>query len=276
MARCTDAATTYLARYGYNVVRYPDPDITPLEVVGVRGGNPERIGLIDKVVKDTTSALPEVPHPAPAPDLRGVSSSSMNVRLGVKLLATFLAPMGGKVGATIDFTNARRLQFSFEDVTRRRVAPAAVGSFLLGADFNESHPTVRPYLLGRARLFVITETLHASSLTVRFERTRGEAAKVEVAQIRDLLGGEIVVRAVGDESHVLTYTRTAALVFGFKCYELGFLDGDLVMVAVAPGAVALAEALGPNGMAPDDMASLLADQYFPLVDFGGYEHDDGR
>jgi hypothetical protein len=269
MGRCRDKATTYLASHGYNVIRHPASDIKPLELIGIQKGTTERLGEIDDLINNPNATLPKPDEDIPAADLQTVSSSKLNIKIGAEILGAFVGAMNGTLGVSTGYTNATRIQFEFTDVTKDRIRPSLVGQFMKGGELDEAHPTFKPYVVGQGQLYVITETVKSQSFSVQYERGNNVGAAVDLPLLQDLLGAEIQVSTQRDKKYVISYRGQAAVVFGFRCFELGVLDGDLVMFSSQPGAVALSNVLGPDGLpVEDDHAALLTDPEYPLLVFG--------
>jgi hypothetical protein len=140
---------------------------------------------------------------------------------------------------------------------------------LRDGELDAGHPTFNVYVVGSGRLYVITETLKASSFTVRYERPKNIGANVDAKALKGALAdANVDISFDKDAKHVVSYSLGTPLVFGFKCYELCIQDGSLVMISAKPGGVALATVLDANGSPVDNHARLLTDPDLPLLEFG--------
>src|SRR4051812_33325751 len=129
MALCRDKALTYLNDLGYNVVRLPRAGILPLEVLGKqRRHQPESLGPIDKVwtSKQKTPAAEE----NPTAEIKGSSTSSLKLSVGVKLLESFLGALGASTPSVrAAYRSASQIQFRFGKPKVVTIDPLVVGEY---------------------------------------------------------------------------------------------------------------------------------------------------
>jgi hypothetical protein len=104
MGICRDKATTYLARFGYNVVRHPRIGVRPLMLVGRQRRSTELLGSLEP---DQVAA-----------GISGQETSKLDAAIGVHVLGNILGAMG--VPAVASHTRARP---STPALARRRPSP---------------------------------------------------------------------------------------------------------------------------------------------------------
>jgi hypothetical protein len=241
MGLCRDQSTTYLRSLGYNVVRHPREGIAPPGLVGRQGGTTLWLGELSGLVVEGEREAPAPHRDLPAADVNGRRSSRLGIGVGARLLGPIVAAMGGaNIGGEVDYTNARTLSFTFSEVSADRVEPLEVDHYLTGAEINAAGPLLSEYVLGNGSLFVVTETIKARRFEVVYETREGVGARVDVPALQGLVGASVEVSAVSERAGTVAYAGARPLVFGFRCLELGVLDGELRLTTVDAGAVPLA------------------------------------
>jgi hypothetical protein len=270
---CRDEATTFLRGLGYNAVRHPDPALLPLEVIGKQGKECRWLGLLRDVV-ESTAAEPTLEGPVSAAELSGRSSSKLSLGVGADILGAFVGAMGGNLGVSTTYTNAKTLSFEFADVTKRRVSPAQAGTFLASGDFSKRNPALVPWVLGMGQIYLVTEVAYSTHFSVRYEQAAGQAATVKLDILEQLAGGNVTVEANRTEAHVVSFKGKEPLAFAFKCFEIGYLDGILALTTVKAGAVTLSTALDQEGHPIDPGAALAGVDDVQLIAFSRRVNDD--
>jgi hypothetical protein len=237
---CNDKSTTYLKSLGYNVVRHPREGIGPLDLIGRQGKTTAWLGSIDKLITRASGASPTPDRDLAATDINGQQSSKLKLGVGANVLGSIIGAMGGNLGVDTSYTNARTISFQFHDVLSDRVAPLAVGDYLRDGDVDADNPILQEYVLGNGELFTVIETVKAKSLSVKYEREDGVNAAVDVPVIQGIVGANVEVSTHASSTGTVTYKGQKQLVFGFRCFAVGVLDGDLRLTTSKAGAVPLA------------------------------------
>lgn len=130
MIRCRDRATTYLQRFGYNVVRHPREGIAPLDVIGHQRGTVSVLGRLDQLIADP-GELPPVVTDEVAADINGQTTDELHVGIGMPLLKAVLSGFGAGSGINAALEGTRTLQFVFDGVRSDHVTPLHVARFML-------------------------------------------------------------------------------------------------------------------------------------------------
>lgn len=108
MGICSDDATTYLRRLGYNVVRHPREGIDPLDLLGMQGGEMKYLGNLSQLITNAPGALPAIKRDQIAGDIQGQQSSKLSAAIGISLLKSFASALGARWVPISDFSKPRR------------------------------------------------------------------------------------------------------------------------------------------------------------------------
>jgi hypothetical protein len=255
MGLCKDAATTYLQRLGYNVVRHPREGIAPLQLIGVQGGETLYLGGLDRLLANPPGTLPEITRDEVTADIHGQKSSKLDLAIGVNILQSVLSAQGGNLGVSTGYQGVRTIQFVFDQVLSDSVEPLALGDYLRGGVVDADNLVLHQYVLGNGRLFVITRTVKTSKFTVKAESRADVAAALDVPKIQEIVSGNVKVTAGAEDTGTVSYEGSKHLVFGFQCFEVGVADGVLALMQVKSGILALAAESGASPAAPTVLAS---------------------
>jgi hypothetical protein len=245
MVFCSDKAATYLAVLGYNVIRHPFAELCPSAVLGRSAAGTVVLGDLPDLVIGAQAELPEVAGPVAEADINGKSSSALSFRIGTGLLSSFMSALGGSLELSVGYTNAKSMQFMFRDVSKFRVKPAAVATYIDSGELNWDSVLFGPYLEGDGQIFVITDVATASSLTVCYERDQGVGAKVDLGVLGNSLG-TVQASADAGAAHIVTYSGQADVAFAFRCFQFGIFEGRPKLIAIKPGGVALDASSGSS------------------------------
>ncbi|MEG3166357.1 hypothetical protein U1701_17345 [Sphingomonas sp. PB2P19] len=240
MAVCSDPSLKFLKNLGYNVIRLPREGVEPLSVIGWRSDSAQLLGTLSDLITGQPGDLPQS-RSGVATDIEGQSSASLKIGVGLNILNGMISALGGgTLGASVDYTNARKIKFHYENVTAATVDAIPVGRYLRDGDVDQTNPVSLPYLTGSGKLLVLVDVLKSNKIKVEFEASSGSAASLDVPVIANAVGGKVSVDAQHAQSGFLTFEGTAMLSFGFKCFQVVIDDGDLKMASVKAGGVFLA------------------------------------
>ena len=176
--------------------------------------------------------------------------------------------MGGTLGGSTSYTNAKRLSFEFAEVTKKVVSPGQAGSFLVSGELSKRNPVLVPWVLGKGQIYLVTEVAYSTHFAVRYEQASEQAATVNLRELGELAGVKVRVQADRSQAHVVSFEGKEPLAFAFKCFEVGYLEGILALTTIKPGAVALSDVLDKQGQPIDPGVSLAALDDFQLIEFG--------
>ncbi len=127
------------------------------------------------------------------------------------------------------------------------IDPFVIGNFLAKGDL-KGGPFVKRYFTGQKHVeaLIVTEVLQSKSIGVTGKKDSGVEVGVNVPQIQATLGAKInVALATGSQSEVV-YTGQEFLVFGYKAFGIGMVNGEWSIYGVDADAE-YAFAAGPGG-----------------------------
>src|SRR5215469_10804073 len=202
MAKKKDPSVTFLNKFGYNVTKLPRVGIEPMDVIG-SDTTTQWLGPIRSVWQSgVAEPAPSAPNPAAA--LVGQQTDQLDISFGIKILANALAALGATV-PSLDFAynRARKVQFSYTDVTSTVVAPFEAGNYLTQGSLNTNNPVVQHYFQDAdAEAFLIVDVLKSASITVSATDSSGVSVAVDVPSIQNVVGANVSVKvgAAGNSS----------------------------------------------------------------------------
>ena len=224
MAKKKDPSITFLNKFGYNVIKLPRVGIEPMDVIG-KDTTTQWLGPLSLVWKSPVAVpTPSAPHAAAV--LAGQKTDALDLKFGLKVLANALAAFGATV-PSLDFAynRARKVQFSYTNVTSTVVAPFDAGNYLAGGTLNTSSPVVQHYFQDpEAEAFLILDVLKSDSITVTASDDHGVSVDVDVPSIQAMVGANVGVKVSGGSSSTLTYSGKQPVSFGFIIDAIEF-DG---------------------------------------------------
>ncbi len=225
MAKCGDKSVGKLNSKGYNVVKLPRAGIEPMDILGKDNKATEWLGALASVW-NTTVPLPTA-STAPALDISGQESNSLDLSLGLKMLGNVLAAFGASTPSLdLAYKKARTLQFTFGNVNSTTVQPLQAGNYLAGGVLNTGNPVVRHYMLeDEADAFLIFDVLKSNEISVVATDEHGVGVTVDAGVIQGMVGAKVGVKAAGSSTTKLTYTGTVPVTFAFRAFEISFNQG---------------------------------------------------
>jgi hypothetical protein len=192
---CTNQDDPFTRRvreaYSANVVAAPRAGIDPLDTLAVRRRRVEPRGRLEAMLDDLHVTFPEV-QTAPAANLTGVRSASVDFELGLTLSAKFLAALGVPIpGADVTaslWQGASGFTFEVNDVSENQVDVAYLGRAIQGRRIERTPATGVFFSGDGTSLYLITRTLTSLSFAIRGTSSKGQSVKVAVDAVKDLLG----------------------------------------------------------------------------------------
>lgn len=255
MPKKKDPSITFLNKFGYNVIKLPRVGIEPMDVIG-RDNTTQLLGPLRSVWK---SSVPEPPPSPPrvASQIVGQQTDALDVKFGLKVLANALAAFGASMPSLdVAYNRARKVQFSYTNVTSTAVAPFDAGNYLTGGTLNSDNPVVRHYFTDEdTQAFLILDVLKSDSITVTSTDEHGVAVGVDVPAIQEVVGVNVGVKSSSAANNTLTFVGKEPVSFGFAVAEIDFdgvrwslsgaaASGSMAFAAAAAGGAGGAEA-GP-------------------------------
>lgn len=223
---CNDPYLDALRSFGYNVVRLPRADVSPLQLLARRGDTLDRLGDLATVVLPGDSVpLPRIRKDTPAANLSGRRSGDLSLGVGLSLLGTVIGAMGGsKLGLELGYKNAKSVSFEFQGVLEDRVDVAALDQYLTDADVSplSTHVT---RLLDADSVYVTTATLKSRAIAVEAKSSKSTGVDVSVPEIRGVVGGNVKVGPEAATASKVTFEGSLPLVFAFQAVRLVYEKG---------------------------------------------------
>jgi hypothetical protein len=267
MGVCHDKTTVMLRTQNYNVVRHPRDGILPLQLIGQFQDAVHLLGGLDKLIVNPPAQSPKITSDVAAADLEGEQSDKQDIGIGLNFLGSVLSALsGGNLDIKAQYNRARKLQFTFNDVTTDSVEPLDVGNYLKKGQVDADNLVLQQFVLGKGNLFLITTCLKAKRITVKTENDKGGEVALDVPVIKGIVGGTVKVDAKADQSAVVTYTGTKSIVFGFQAFRVGVAGGVLSLVPAAPGSISFGASFDPTASNNPGDPVLIEDEE-TLLDF---------
>ncbi|HEX8229420.1 MAG TPA: hypothetical protein VF826_08915 [Chloroflexia bacterium] len=226
MPFCEDKFLSFLNDYGYNVVRLPRENITPMKVIG---RHKDELGILGSL-SDLVSEGPEVPSVTKdqhAGQISGEQSSVYDFKVGVTVLKRLLSFIGaGGIELEAAYKGAQKLRFSFDDVFVDSIDPIPLGRYLGASVPDISNPLI-DQLDDKGEAYIIFETLKSKSFAVTAHDENGASVAVDVSAIKKALDVEAKVAVASASERKVSYSGDRLLTFGFKAFPvwIEFYDG---------------------------------------------------
>jgi hypothetical protein len=229
MRACKDPALTYLNGDGYNVVRTPRVGIEPLDVLGRDKGYIDKLGSLSEIW-DSTEPVPKASDPQPTANISGQKTQSLDLGIGLKLLAGVLTGMGSGIGLPSlqsKYKNSRSIEFKFVEVYSVGVTPFALGNYLAHGTLRLSNPVVQAYFDNeKTDEFIITEVLKSNSVGVTARDQTTAEVGLDVPAIQGAVGANVSVKTGANSTAEVIYEGRSLLTFGFKTLRALFANGS--------------------------------------------------
>jgi hypothetical protein len=125
------------------------------------------------------------------------------------------------------------------------VKPLDVGNYLRAGVVDAGNLILEQYVLGNGRLYIISRTVKTSKFTVQAERSNNTAAELDAPALQSVASGNLKVDTSAAASGMVSYEGDKNLVFGFECFEVGVVNGELSLASTKLGPVALGDGAPP-------------------------------
>jgi hypothetical protein len=205
--------------YGANVVGAPRAGIDPLTTVAKQDDRVEPRGHLRYVLEGDPPEFPPVTS-SPAAAMSGTRSADVKAKLGLEMSAKFLSALGLPVpGAELTATlwqGASAFSFEVRDVMDNQIDLAQLGQAINGR-LVAQNPATAIFLTDESQqLLLITRTLTTPTFAVRASGSGGQAVKVAVDGIADLVGAaQADVSWKREHDDWVSFRGAAPVTFGF-------------------------------------------------------------
>lgn len=230
MGKQKDPSVQGLNDLGYNVVRIPRPEIKALTLLGknTATGKLTEIGTLDEYWK-TAAMPPRWGFPVAAADINGKKTNSLDLGFGLDILKGVLGVFGAS-SPSIDLshTKATGVQFVYTGVTMVSVSPETLGDYVEAGTLKVSNPAAQLYITPEnAELYVLTDLLRATAITVSATDAGGNGVKLDLPQINGVVGGSVSVKPSDATESAVTFASAGVppvpACFGFKALGLKWM-----------------------------------------------------
>ena len=237
---CRDPYLETLRAFGYNVVRLPKADITPLQLLTKHERDFTRLGdLTDILVaRESASAesasaesasekasLPKIVENTQVADISGKRTGDLSLGLGLSILGTIIAALGGsKLGLDTQYEQARSISFEFDDVLQDSVQITDLDQYLGGADINPLSVHVGNLLLAD-QVFTTTAVIKSKKYTVEAKKSRKASLELNVPVIQEIVGADVKVSGAAETTSKISFEGGTPLVFGFQAVQIFYQNG---------------------------------------------------
>jgi len=227
MGKQKDPSVQGLNNLGYNVIRIPRPEIKPLTLLGknTETGMLTEFGTLDEYWK-TDAKPPKWGFPVPAASVNGKKTDSLDLGFGLNILKGVLEVFGASSPSLdLSHTKATGVQFMYTGVTMVSVSQEVLGDYLESGTLKVSNPSTQLYITSPdAELYILTDLLRATSITVSATDAGGNGVKLDLPQINGVVGGNVSVKPSDAMESGVTFASDAAnpapACFGFKALAL--------------------------------------------------------
>ena len=220
-----DPFLSCLKAFGSSVVRLPGADLAPLQLLMRLGRDLERLGPVETVlVPGRHVPLPHIVYERPAPALSHQRTAALDGGLGLSLLASLIAGLGGKpVAVQALYRQAETVTFEFDEVTEDSLTLADLDQYLADARVNPRSRHVAA-LLDADDLYVTTAVVKSRRFGVLVSDENGSSLELDVPGLQAAVGTNVRVGVGGSGRTGVTYEGLLPLAFAFRAVRL-FYDG---------------------------------------------------
>src|SRR4051794_18765124 len=108
---CKDKSITFLKSFGYNVIRLPKADISPLQIFVSKKGTLQPLGELSSVlVSNADTKIPVIKKDVTVSTFNGQKTSNLSVGIALNILGNIIGAMGGsKLGLDAAYKNAKTI-----------------------------------------------------------------------------------------------------------------------------------------------------------------------
>ncbi len=251
MLRCNDPVLTYLAPFGFNVVRLPLGGLRPGTVlVGEKKELSRLAEVIDLIVSDDPP--PVIRDKTPAAILMGRRTGTFDIGVGLGVLENLLSAVGidaPKLRATLDSVDS--IAFDFEGSSVWSLDLLDLGRFLSSGTIDNSNTVTQHFVSKHGAIaYIITDLLVSSMLSVAFSKKDSRDLSLDISALKDAVSVDVTVKSASKSSTTVWFEGDMELAFGFRALKTQLDGGRLLATGMAKtGSVWHANAADPANWA---------------------------
>jgi hypothetical protein len=222
----SDPFITYLKSFGYNPIRLPRVNFTPLSVMSKSGKELTWLGSVtDLFISPAWTVPPAVTLNQPSSSIAGQRSGDLSLGVGISILGGLIAALGGNtLGLHTAYQSAKTITFEFPDVLNDYIAPAQLDSYLGNSDVNPASVTLSA-MLDADDIYIITNVVKSSKYTIEAKDSRGISVAVDVPVLEQAIGANLKIAGTSAGNTKVNYEGKTPLVFGFQAVRLFYENG---------------------------------------------------
>jgi len=245
MALCKDNAVTTLNGLGFDVVRFPRPDIAPLDILIKESGSFKRLAPLKSLWLSTEPYPGITEHPVP--NLNTIQSSELRGALGIGAIVDIFAK--AEIGAAAKRMKSARLIVLEPKI--RSCNQSDLENFVTKGDINLNQVASRHLIEEQTNAYVITEVIASSKLKIIVGGETAAEAKVSAADISGAISANVQAGTTRCVENEISYEREDPVVFGFVSAEMIYDGKWLVELPKKPGGAFLGRGAPPVVRAPN-------------------------
>lgn len=259
---CNDEVTNYLRAFGYCALRLPRAGIGVLDVYEQGSEGFSRVGNVQEILVPASGVgVPAITRDGTGADLAGKTTSAIKADLGLSILQSALAVVGGgSVSLGASYGDARSISFTFKNVLVDSVTVYGVEGYLGGSVVKDAFRASLSNLEANV-CCVVTEVLKAREILVQATGSHGASLKLNADLLQSQVSGNLSVGTDSSFENAVSYVGDTYVPFGVKLYRL-FYDQEGRLVARKPEV-----SHAPLGMLgrKDPAPYKTEDQWFPIA-----------
>jgi len=235
-----DPLISMLRSFGYNVVRLPREDISPLQVLTEKNKEFHLLGELETIFKAGPNIeAPKIKRDIATAEVSGQKCGDLKFGIGLSFLGGILSAMGGSsLGLDAAYSQVQTVSFQYEDVLQDRIDLASLDQYLTDADINPLSTYVKD-LLEADDVYVINSIIKSKKFSVLPKKSKGATFKPDIPSIQNIVGAKIQVSSSGQNASTVTFEGADPLVFGFQATRLFYHGGRYTSQEPAKSNIAL-------------------------------------
>ncbi|QMW01493.1 gasdermin [Spirosoma foliorum] len=227
MAICKEKLVNYLEGIGYNLVRLPRTNIQNLDIIIKNENSYENLGSLSRVWS-SSQTVPQPKTDGTAANIQQKQTSLIDVSVGLKALEGIFSGMGFAVPElNLAFSNVKKMTIKFNNVTVSTIAPFEIGAYLKSTDSSKldvDNPFVKYFLDDECPIYIISEIIKSNSITIDAYLDSKTSGSLDIGILQNAIKSSPKVSFEKESDSSITYEGNEQLVFGFKCYQIGYFE----------------------------------------------------
>jgi len=210
-----------------HILRIPEERILPCSVLACKKNEAFYAGQLEHYVKNLELKKSDVRESKMA-NISGKSSSSVNLKIGISCLDSFLKGFGVTApNIKSAFSDDALLSFSFNNVVRYYIDFARLGNLIGTSQLDNNNPSCNVFLTKSLayKMLVIDSVIACNEFTITSQSKKNSITKIKASLLENVLSsaeGQLNLKQI-DESSV-TFIGQKHLSFAFSCIQVNLSD----------------------------------------------------